>query len=78
MKIKLLKFFVVVAFSAFAACVFFISDSDRIKAQDKEAAKKKVEILEKVAGYKAWKQVVKPADEKPAEVISISDSSGFG
>ncbi|HEX8736091.1 MAG TPA: hypothetical protein VF721_12260 [Pyrinomonadaceae bacterium] len=78
MKSKLLKFFVVGAFLAFAACVFFISGDNKIKAQDKEAAQKKVEILEKVAGYKTWKQVVKPVDEKPAQVFIGGDFPGYG
>ena len=78
MKLKLLKIFIVGAFLAFAACAFFISDGGRIEAQSREAAKKKAGILEKVAGYKAWKQVVKPVAEATPQVISVADSSSYG
>lgn len=78
MKVKLLKIFIVGAFSAFAACVFFISGNGKIEAQSRETRKKKAEILEKAAGYKAWKQVVKPAPQASPQIISIPDSSSYG
>jgi hypothetical protein len=76
MKIRLLKLFIVAAFPVFAAGVFFISGDSKIKAQDKEAAKKKIEILEKVAGYKTWKQAVKADEENSFSIVG--DASGFG
>lgn len=78
MKLSFLKIFIVGAFLAFAACAFFISGSNKIEAQSREAARKKAEILEKVSGYKTWKQAVKPAQDKTPEVISIPDSSSYG
>lgn len=80
MKIKLLKFVIVAAFTAFAAGAFFISDSKgRIAAQTRDAGKKKAEILEKTAGYKTWRQVVKPAAEgTPAEAILVWEPSLYG
>ncbi|HEX8250424.1 MAG TPA: hypothetical protein VF599_19775 [Pyrinomonadaceae bacterium] len=79
MKVKLLKFFIVGAFLAFTACAFFISGNGKIEAQSRETARKKAEILEKVADYKAWKQVVKPVGQQASpEVISVSDSSSYG
>jgi hypothetical protein len=78
MKLSLLKFFIVGAFLAFAACAFFISGGNKIAAQSREAARKKAEILEKVAGYKTWKQAVKSVQDKTPEVISIPDSLSYG
>ena len=78
MKVKLLKFFIVGAFLAFAACAFFVSGNDGIEAKSRETARKKAEILEKVADYKTWKQVVKPASQVTPEVITIADSTSYG
>lgn len=74
MKMKFLKFFIVGAFLAFAACAFFVSGG----GNKIEAARKKAEILEKVSGYKAWKQIVKSAAQATPEVISVADSSSYG
>lgn len=80
MKIKFLKFFIVGAFLGFAACAFFFSGDGKIQAQSKEAARRKAEILEKVADYKAWKQVNKNGDETTmtTDVISVADSTAMG
>lgn len=78
MKIKHLKFLIVGAFLAFAAGAFFVSGDYKIAAQSRAEAKKKVEILEKVADYKTWKQIVKPAPEKTAETFPVDNSAGYG
>jgi len=78
MKVKVLKFFIVGAFLAFAACAFFISDSGRTGAKSNEAAKKKAGILEKVADYKTWKQINKTDKEAKSEVIAVTDFSAYG
>ena len=49
-----LKLTVIGAFSAFAACAFFISQ--------KPASAREDNILEAIAGYKTWKQINKPTD----------------
>lgn len=78
MKIKLLKFFTVGAFMAFAACAFFVSGGNKIGAENMEAARKKAGILEKVADYKTWKQIVKPVVQTIPGTFTIDNSSGFG
>lgn len=78
MKIKLLKFFTVGAFLAFAACAFFVSGGNKIEAGSKEAARKKAEILEKVADYKTWKEIVKPASQATPKPFTIDESAGYG
>ena len=81
MNLRNLKFFVIAAFLAFAACAFLFS-SGKIEAQSKENSKKRDEILEKVAAYKVWKQVQKPEtkleDAAKTDVISIADSTAMG
>jgi hypothetical protein len=78
MNLKVLKFLMVGAFLAFAACAFFMSGGDKIEAQSKEAVRKKAEILEKVADYKKWEQINKVDKENKTDVISIADSSALG
>jgi hypothetical protein len=79
MKLKFLKILIVGAFLAFAACAFFISGGDKIKAQSgKEAVRKKAGILEKTANYKTWKQINKVDEETKTDVFSIADSSALG
>jgi hypothetical protein len=79
MNTKFLKFTVLGAFFSLAIFGFFISGS-HITAQ-----KKKSDILEKAAGYKSWKQPIKPIQNRPLEplvkapdAITINTSSGFG
>lgn len=70
MKLKI-KLFIVFAFLAFAACAFLFSNN-RSQAQTGKTDKDRDEILQKVAGYKSWKQVVKPESEpdKPSIVLN--------
>jgi len=77
-----IKLFVALAFLAFAACAFLFSNS-KTQAQTSKNAKNRDEILEKVAGYKTWKQVVKPAKESNLDILkkdvfTISDSAVMG
>ncbi len=77
-----LKLFAVAAFLAFASCAFLFP-SNNSQAQSNENAKKRDEILEKVASYKIWKQVQKPEKTKElnivkTDVLTISDSSLAG
>lgn len=71
-----LKLFAVAAFLAFASCAFLFS-SNKSQAQTNENAKKRDEMLEKVADYKIWKQVQKP-EKKSDEVLTISNSAVSG
>ena len=71
-----LKLFAVAAFLAFASCAFLFS-SNKSQAQTNENANKRDEMLEKVAGYKIWKQVQKP-EKKSDEVLTISNSAVSG
>lgn len=76
-----IKLFAIAAFLAFAACAFLFPNS-KIEAQSSESVKKRDEILEKVAGYKLWKQVQKPESKSlellKTEVFSVSDSTAMG
>lgn len=77
-----IKLFAVFAFLAFAAGAFLFSNT-KTQAQSSENAKNRDEILEKVAGYKTWKQVVKPAKESNLDVLkknvfTITDSAAMG
>ncbi len=77
-----LKLFAVAAFLALASCAFLFSNN-KIEAQTSENAKKRDDILGKVAAYKIWKQVQKPekkADsaEGKTNVLEISNSSVAG
>ncbi|HEY0458942.1 MAG TPA: hypothetical protein VGC97_07280 [Pyrinomonadaceae bacterium] len=74
-----IKLFVALAFLAFAACAFLLPGNKSL-AQTNESAKKRDQVLEKVAGYKTWKQVQKPEPlaATKAEVLTISDSSVAG
>ncbi|MEP6903769.1 MAG: hypothetical protein ABJA66_18745, partial [Actinomycetota bacterium] len=81
-----LKLSAVAAFLAFASCVFLFPNN-KIEAQTNENIKKRDEILEKVAFYKIWQQVIKKEDKSFAgilktsdklDVLTISDSSVAG
>lgn len=70
MKLKI-KLFAVFAFLAFAAGAFLFSNN-RSHAQSDKTDKNRDGILQTVAGYKAWKQVLKPEAEpdKPAVILN--------
>lgn len=80
MSTKSLKFAVLGIFASLATFGFLLSGS-QITAQ-----KKKIDILEKAAAYKSWRQPVKQLQNRPLEpliggdpaAISINTSSGFG
>ena len=75
MKQKI-KLFAVAAFLAFAACAFLFSN-DKSHAQSGKTDKNRDGILQKVAGYKGWKQVLKP-EKKPDEPSIILNSTAMG
>ncbi len=70
MRLKI-KLFAVAAFLAFAACAFLFSNN-KSQAQTSKEDKDRDEILQTVAGYKAWKQVLKPETEpdKPSTILN--------
>ena len=75
------KLFVVAAFIAFAASVFFFA-SRKTAAQADEKSRKP-EIPGKIASYKSWPQARKPEKKTdsvptPGSVIMISESSMAG
>lgn len=78
LKIKLFSLF---AFLTFAGSAFLFS-SNGTRAQSSENVKKRDDVLEKVAGYKNWKQVQKPEKKSDvsvvSDVLSISDSTLAG
>lgn len=56
-----LKLFIVAVFAAFAAGIFFVSNTKtEARGDESETAGKRVEIIEQVANYKTWSQVTKP------------------
>lgn len=76
MNLKNLKLFVTGLFLTLAAGAFLFS-SGRSQAQTGKTDERRSEILERVANYKAWKQVQKPekkpvdaAEKKPVEVFA--------
>jgi hypothetical protein len=71
-----IKFFAVAAFLAVAACAFLFSNN-RSQAQTGKTAQNRDAILQTIAGYKAWKQVVKP-EKKTAEPEIIINSTAMG
>ena len=75
MKLKI-KFFVVAAFLVFAACAFLFSNN-KSQAQSSKTDKNREDILQKVAGYKSWKELVKP-DAEPEKPSIILNSTGMG
>ena len=75
MKLKI-KFFVVFAFLAFAACAFLFSNN-KSQAQTSKNDKDRDEILQKVANYKNWKELVKPEAE-PEKPSIILNSTAMG
>jgi len=75
MKLKI-KLFAVAAFLAFAAGAFLFSN-DKSYAQTGKTDKNRDGILQTVAGYKAWKQVVKP-EKKPDEPAVIPNTMTLG
>ena len=75
MKLKI-KFFIVLTFLAFAACAFLFSNNQS-QAQSGKTDKDRDEILQKVAGYKAWKELVKPEAE-PEKPSIILNSTAMG
>jgi hypothetical protein len=76
-----IKLFAAFAFLSFAAGVFLLADN-KSSAQTNKTSEKRDEVLEKVAGYKVWKQVQKPANDlenlTKKDVLIISDSSVAG
>ncbi|HVE55761.1 MAG TPA: hypothetical protein VNB22_02970 [Pyrinomonadaceae bacterium] len=77
-----IKLFAVAAFLSFAVCAVLFPNN-KIEAQSSENAKKRDEILEKVAAYKLWKQVQKPekksdSPDLKAEAVSIVNSTAMG
>ena len=75
MKLKI-KLFAVAAFLAFAACAFLFSNNKSL-AQSGKADKNRDDALQKVAGYKSWKQLQKP-EKKPDEPSTILNSTAMG
>ena len=71
-----IKLFAITAFLAFASAAFLFSGG-KSQAQSSENAKKRDEILEKVASYKLWRQVQKP-EKKADEVLTIDNSAAAG
>lgn len=71
-----IKLFAVAAFLAFAACAFLFLN-EKSYAQSDKNAKNRDEILQTVAGYKSWKQVLKPETE-PEKPSMILNSTGMG
>ena len=76
-----IKLFVVGAFLAVASSGIFLS-SGKTSAQTSASETRRDEILERIGGYKNWKQVQKPPtpdnDVVGAEALRISDSSIAG
>ncbi len=77
MNLKILKLSVTAAFLAFAGCAFLFSSGKSQAQQTGKTSERRDAVLEKVAGYKGWKQVQKP-EKKADEVVTISDSSPAG
>jgi hypothetical protein len=71
MKLKILKLAVIGVFLAFAAGLFLFSNG-RTQAQSSKNEKKRDGVLERVAGYKNWKQVQKP-EKKVDETAAATD-----
>lgn len=71
-----IKLFAVAAFIAFAACAFLFSNN-RSQAQSGKNDKQRDEILQTVAAYKSWKQVIKPETE-PDKPSIILNSTAMG
>ncbi len=63
-----IKLFAALAFMVSVACVFLFSDN-KSRAQTGKTSERRDEVLERVAGYKGWKQVLKP--EKPVDGTEI-------
>ena len=68
-----IKLFAVAAFLAVAACAFLFSNNRSLAQSEKN----RDDILQKVAGYKTWKQIVKP-EKKIDEPSIILNSTGMG
>lgn len=80
LKIKLFAVFVILAF---ASCAFLFSN-DKTQAQSGKRDEKRDQILEKIAGYKSWKQVQKPVENSDLSILKsneptyILDSTAMG
>lgn len=78
-----IKLFAAALFLAIVSCVFLCSNSET-QAQSNKRDEKRDEILEKIAGYKGWKQVQKPLKEsepgilKSDEPTAIFNSTAMG
>ncbi|HEY8559652.1 MAG TPA: hypothetical protein VIL74_04550 [Pyrinomonadaceae bacterium] len=77
-----IKLFAVFALIACASCVFLFS-SGGSRAQTGKTSLNRDAVLEKIGGYKKWKQVQKPEKEPNGEppatdVLAISDSTSAG
>ena len=80
MNLKILKLFVIAAVFTFAACALLFSNN-KMQAQSGKSSEKRDEVLEKVANYKVWKQVQKPApttEKDSTEPLTIANSSAGG
>ena len=63
-----IKLFIVAFFAAFAAGAFLFSGGQS-QAQTGKSNERRDEVLERVANYKAWKQVQKPAVKTDSNTV---------